>query len=253
MVGARPLRPRSHADGRRHYVAEAGIRERFTTTSRPGPSQWVALARALEPQDTALSLFVLVRGQVSRRGEARDPPLTSLSSWRPPLYQPWVKSPTNCSSQTVAHLREGPSASLTNGWASLLTVVQWQLGAEPLQCRPMAGQNHKWSHGNCRLLTERLRGEGVTVKQSVSSVLPSRSTLSDPMDCSPPGLPVHHQLPELAQTHVHWVRDAIQPLHLSSASPPAFSLSQNHGLFRWVSSSHKVAKVLEFHLQRQSF
>ena len=80
MVGTRSLRPRSHADGRRHYVAEAGIRERFTTTSRPGPSQWVALARALEPQDTALSLFLLVRGQVSRRGEARDPPLTSLSS-----------------------------------------------------------------------------------------------------------------------------------------------------------------------------
>ena len=127
MVGTRSLRPRSHADGRRHYVAEAGIRERFTTTSRPGPSQWVALARALEPQDTALSLFLLVRGQVSRRGEARDPPLTSLSSWRQPLYQAWVKSPTNCSSQTVAHLREGPSASLTNGWASPLTVVQWQL------------------------------------------------------------------------------------------------------------------------------
>ena len=51
--------------------------------------------------------------------------------------------------------------------------------------------------------------------------------LCDPMDCSTPGLPVHHQLPELAQTHVHWVGDAIQPSHpLSSSSPPAFNLPQ---------------------------
>ena len=70
MAGTRSLRPLSHAVGRRHYVAEAGLREKFTTTSRPGPSQWVALARALEQQDTALSLFLLVRGQVSWRGEA---------------------------------------------------------------------------------------------------------------------------------------------------------------------------------------
>ena len=66
------------------------------------------------------------------------------------------------------------------------------------------------------------------------------------MDCSMPGLPVHHQLPEFTQTHVHWVSDAIQPSHpLSSPSPPAFSLSQHQGLFKWVSSSHQVAKVLE--------
>ena len=66
------------------------------------------------------------------------------------------------------------------------------------------------------------------------------------MDCSTPGFPVHHQLLELAQTHVHWVSDALQPSHpLSSPSPPAFSLSQHQGLFRWVSSSHQVAKVLE--------
>ena len=67
-------------------------------------------------------------------------------------------------------------------------------------------------------------------------------TLCDPMDCSTP------------QTHVHWVGDAIQPSHpLSSPSPPAFNLSQNQGLFKWVSSSHQVAKVLEFQLQHQSF
>ena len=79
-------------------------------------------------------------------------------------------------------------------------------------------------------------------------------TLCDPMDCSTPGFPVHHQLQELSQIHVHQVSDAIQPSHpLSSPSPPAFNLSQHHGLFQWVSSSHQVAKVLEFQLQHQSF
>ena len=69
------------------------------------------------------------------------------------------------------------------------------------------------------------------------------------MNHSTPGLPVHHQLLELTQTHVHWVGDAIQPSHpLSSPSPPAFNLSQHQGLFKWVSSSHEVAKVLEFQL-----
>ena len=69
-----------------------------------------------------------------------------------------------------------------------------------------------------------------------------------------PGFPVHHQLPELAHIHVHWVGDAIQPLHpLSSPSPPAFNLSQHQGLFKWVSSLHQVAKVLELQLQHQSF
>ena len=64
----------------------------------------------------------------------------------------------------------------------------------------------------------------------------------------------YHQLPKLAQTHVHWVGDAIQPSHpLLSSSPPAFSLSQHQGLFQWDSSSHQVAKVLEFQLQHQSF
>ena len=67
------------------------------------------------------------------------------------------------------------------------------------------------------------------------------------MDCSTPGFPDHHRLPELAQTHVHQVDDAIQPSHpLSTPSPPAFNLSQHQGLFQGVSSSHQVAKVLEW-------
>ena len=80
-----------------------------------------------------------------------------------------------------------------------------------------------------------------------SSVAHSCPTLCDPMVCSMPGFPVHDQLPDLTQIHVHWVGDAIQPSHpLSSPSPSAFDLSQHQGLFKWVSSLHQVAKVLEF-------
>ena len=86
------------------------------------------------------------------------------------------------------------------------------------------------------------------------SVAQSCLTLCDPMNHSTPGFSVHHQLPELTQTHVHWVSDAIQPSHpLSSPSPPAFSLSQHQGLFRWVSSLHQVAKGWDFQLPLQSF
>ena len=78
--------------------------------------------------------------------------------------------------------------------------------------------------------------------------------LCDPMNRTTPGLPVHHQLPEFTQTHVHQVGDAIQPTHhLSSPSPPAPNPSQHQSLFQRVNSSHEVAKVLEFQLQHQSF
>ena len=74
------------------------------------------------------------------------------------------------------------------------------------------------------------------------------------MDCSIPGFPVLHHLLELAQTHVHWVSDVIQPSHpLSLPSPPALNLSQHQGLFQWVSSLHQVVKVLELQLQHLSF
>ena len=87
-----------------------------------------------------------------------------------------------------------------------------------------------------------------------SSVAQSCLTLCDPINRSTPGLPIHHQLPEFTQTHVHWVGDAIQPSHLlSSPSPPAPSPSQHQGLFQLVNSSREVAKVLEFQLQHQSF
>ena len=91
------------------------------------------------------------------------------------------------------------------------------------------------------------------IKDQFSSAAQSCPTLCHPMDCSTPGLPAHQQLPEFTQTeftHVHWVSDAIQSFHpLSAPSPSTFNLSQHQGLFKWVSSSHQVAKVLEFQLQ----
>ena len=94
----------------------------------------------------------------------------------------------------------------------------------------------------------------VNVYFQFSSVAQSCLTLWGPMNCSKPGLPVHHKLPESTQTYVHWVSDAIQPSHpLSSPSPPAPKPSQHQGVFQWVNSSHEVAKVLEFQLQHHSF
>ena len=96
--------------------------------------------------------------------------------------------------------------------------------------------------------------EGIFLNYQFSSVTQLCPILCDPMSCSTPGLPVHHQLPEFTQTHIHWVGDAIQLSHpLSSPSPPTLNLSQHQGFFQWVSSSHQVAKVLEFQLQHQSF
>ena len=87
-----------------------------------------------------------------------------------------------------------------------------------------------------------------------SSVAQSCPTFCNLMNCRMPYFPVHHQLQELTQTHVHGVGDAIQTSHpLSSPFPPALNLSQHQGLFQGVSSSHQVAKVLEFQLQHQSF
>ena len=95
--------------------------------------------------------------------------------------------------------------------------------------------------------------QGRTLFIQFSSVTQSCPTLCDPMNCSSPGFPVHHQLLESTQTHVHWVCDAIQPYHPLSSPSPAFNLSQNQGLFKWVSSLYQVAKLLEFQLQNQSF
>ena len=97
----------------------------------------------------------------------------------------------------------------------------------------------------------------INTQFSLVQLLSCVRLVSDHMDCSRPGLPVHHQLPEHAQTHVQWVGDAIQPYPLSSPSLPipffSFNLSQHQRLFQWVTSSHRVAKVLDLQLQHQSF
>ena len=104
---------------------------------------------------------------------------------------------------------------------------------------------HLWLKGTERGQNERRLCSSV----QFSSVAQSCPTLCDPMNRSTPGLPVHHQLPEFTQIHIHQVSDAIQPSHpQSSPSPPAPNLSQHQSLFQWVSSSHEVAKVLELQL-----
>ena len=120
--------------------------------------------------------------------------------------------------------------SSTNGWITLMCQIQclipWKeyTGLEP----------------KCSAFENELQ---------FSSVTQSCPTLCNPMNLSTPGLPVHHQLPEFTQTHVHQVSDAIQPSHpLSSPSPPAPNSSQHQSLIQWVNSSHEVAKVLEFQL-----
>ena len=94
-----------------------------------------------------------------------------------------------------------------------------------------------------------LPSEPPGIEHQFSSVAQLCLTLCDPMNCSTPGLPVHHQLPEFTQTHVHRVSDAIQPPHpQSSPSPPAPNPSQHQSLFQGVNSSHEVVKVLELQL-----
>ena len=113
----------------------------------------------------------------------------------------------------------------------------------------------EWNTEICLNIEESHKHTYCTIAFILFSSIQSLShvRLWDPMNCSSPGLPVHHQLLEFTYTHVHWVSDAIQPSHpLLSPSPPALNLAQHQGLFQWVSSSHQVAKVLEFQLQNQS-
>ena len=128
------------------------------------------------------------------------------------------------------------------------TLLKWLSSSSNLDGAPATSGS---LHG---LHTFKITSHMPSLFSRLSSVTQSCLTPWDPMDYSTPGFPVHHQLPELIQSHVHHVSDAIQPSHpLSSPSPPAFNLSQHQGLFQWVSSSHQVAKILEFQLQHQSF
>ena len=113
---------------------------------------------------------------------------------------------------------------------------------------PWIKANWKWSTRDGK--SERWHSRNQRAKMDgnqVSSVAQSCLTLCDPMNCSTPGLPVHHKLPEFTQTHIHWFGDVIQPFYsLSSPSPSALNPPQHQSLFQWVNSSHQVAKVLKF-------
>ena len=148
-----------------------------------------------------------------------------------PTYIPGVifPGPTSYRDMLCVIMRLWPQISFSKlGWPMERTSVTW----ERHSCN--------WNHLRCFL-------SGSSVQ--FSSVAQSCLTLWDPMNCSAPGLPVHHQLLEFIQTHIHQVGDAIQPSHpLSSPFPPAPNPSQHQSLFQWVNSSHDVAKVLEFQL-----
>ena len=131
---------------------------------------------------------------------------------------------------------------------SVLSDSLWPHGLQPTRLLRPWGFPGKSTGVGCHCLLHYL------VSVQFSSVAQSCPTLWDPMNRSTPGLPVHHQLLEFTQTHVHRVSNTIQPPHpLSSPSPPAFNLSQHQGVFQWVGSLHHVAKVLKFQLQHQSF
>ena len=131
---------------------------------------------------------------------------------------------------------------LEKGMATHFSIFAWkipwteELGR--LQSTRSQGVGHNW---------------GAKCTHTFSSVTQPCLILCDPVDCSTPGLPVHHQLLGFTQTPVHHVGDAIQPSHSLSSLSPTFSLSQLQGLYQWDSSSHQVARVLEFRLQHQSF
>ena len=105
----------------------------------------------------------------------------------------------------------------------------------------------------CQLETTHILSINLQLYIIISSVTKSCPTLCSLLDCSMPDFPVFYHFRKFAQTHVHPVSDAIQPSYtLSSPSPSTFSHSQHQGLFKWVSFSHQMAKVLEFQLQHQS-
>ena len=184
----------------------------------------------------------------------------ALNRWGTPLYQ------SNCNFQTLSLLAKVIRKILMDSLKALFFCfffyfskvsskcflikhcrvkrVLWVLLKSSYVLLFVSLQSFRYPYSNPSKESNNLRphgGLGYSLTLSslqFSSVTQSCSTLCDPMDHSTPGLPVHHQLPELTQTPVHWVGDAIQPSHpLSSPSPPAFNLSQHQGLFKWVSSS----------------
>ena len=168
------------------------------------------------------------------------PRLTDDGQFTPlnPLHPFCPLSPPSTTS-VVLHICECVCVWIPHKWDHTLFIFLWHFSLRVTPSRVIhTVENRKSSF----FLMAEFRSE-------IRSVAQSCPTLWDPMNHSTPGLPVHHQLPKFTQTHVHRVSDAIQPSHpLSSPSPPVPNSSQHQSLFQWVSSSHEVAKVLEFQL-----
>ena len=135
------------------------------------------------------------------------------------------------------------------------------LGWYPIVANTHKGEGQDWSPdtSHSRVLSFNAVGrrlqrpqDWLQVVVSCHSVAKSCPTHCDPMNCSMPGFPVLHNLPQFAQTHVHWFSDAIQPSHPLLPPPPALNLSQCQDLLQWVGSSYQVARVLELQFQHQS-
>ena len=168
------------------------------------------------------------------------------------------RNPSSCTTSTPSpHWGRRKSSSAASG-ANSMDDSHTEVGEKPQpnsrgSVAKKEDQNHL--HELYKLIKPTWSTWKTLLSISVSVQSLSHVQLCDPMDCSTSGFPAHHQLPGLAQTHVHQIFDVIQPHHpLSFLSPPTFNLSQHQGLFQWVSSSHhQVAKVLELWLQHQSF
>ena len=158
-------------------------------------------------------------------------------------------SPSHPSGSSQCTIPEHPVSCIEPGLAIHFTYDNLHVSmpfSQIISPLPSPTESKRLFYTSVSLLLSRIQGYDSV---QFSSVAQSCPTLCDPMNCSTPGLPVHHQLTEFTQTHIHGVSDAIQPSHpLSSPSPPVPNPSQHQSLFQWVNSSHEVAKVLEFQL-----
>ena len=179
------------------------------------------------------SCLILLYGEISNRVTSLfSYPMTYLTRGSLSLILDWWWSWPSIDESVLKGILSSPSQGIRKQW---------------LRESASTLQNHILY--DCTVLAPRFTG----ARYQFSSVTQSCLTLWDPMNCSTPGLHVHHQLLDFTQTHVHRVGDATQPSHPLSSPPSAPNPSQHQSLFQWVNSLHEVAKVLEFQLQYQSF